>query len=156
MPGDVDSEFYNDLYGVDEVHEDADAAVSTEHTEESKKIAILPNSPHSKSSESHKADKLTRAQPKHVATQRHDGDLTDSTSPLSYSAQIAKQFSAYQQTPSQERRYRSSLPANPMNSQARPTSGMSAISSYESRTDNASSNPSVDRPIRPSEMKDEG
>ncbi|KAI6030296.1 hypothetical protein EDC04DRAFT_2711267 [Pisolithus marmoratus] len=66
--------------------------------------------------------------------------LTSDSSALSYSAQVAKQFSAYQQTPSQERQQRLVLPA----------SGPSAIATHETDRSRA------DRPIRPSEMKDEG
>ncbi|KAF8840319.1 hypothetical protein BDN67DRAFT_1011582 [Paxillus ammoniavirescens] len=64
---------------------------------------------------------------------------------LSYSAQVAKQFSAYQQTPSQERQQRSAFPANPQ-------AGPSAIATHEGPHDRGHQ----DRPIRPSEMKDEG
>lgn len=72
---------------------------------------------------------------------------TAESSGLSYSAQVAKQFSAYQQTPSQERQQRAALPTNSQ-SQA----GPSAIATHEGPTDRNSQ----DRPIRPSEMKDEG
>ncbi|KAI6161581.1 hypothetical protein EDD17DRAFT_1759019 [Pisolithus thermaeus] len=65
---------------------------------------------------------------------------TSDPSGLSYSAQVAKQFSAYQQTPSQERQQRHALPAP----------GPSAIATHETDRSRA------DRPIRPSEMKDEG
>lgn len=68
---------------------------------------------------------------------------TDALS-LSYSAQVAKQFSVYQQTPSQERQQR------PANMGAVPQAGPSAIATHE--TDRSRQ----DRPIRPSEMKDEG
>ena len=51
---------------------------------------------------------------------------------LSYSAQVAQQFSTYRQTPSQERQQRN-IESGPSGSQGR-----------------------IDRPIRPSEMKDEG
>ncbi|KIK93763.1 hypothetical protein PAXRUDRAFT_144348 [Paxillus rubicundulus Ve08.2h10] len=67
------------------------------------------------------------------------------SSGLSYSAQVAKQFSAYQQTPSQERQQRSAFPANPQ-------AGPSAIATHEGLHDRGHQ----DRPIRPSEMKDEG
>lgn len=82
----------------------------------------------------------------------------ESAQSLSYSAQIARQFSAYHQTPSQERQQRSMLPPNPMAAAAavKTDIGPSAIASYESRTDNEPVFASVDRPIRPSEMKDEG
>lgn len=70
---------------------------------------------------------------------------TTEASGLSYSAQVAKQFSAYQQTPSQERQQRTTLSTN---SQA----GPSAIATHEGSADRSSQ----DRPIRPSEMKDEG
>ncbi|KLO18702.1 hypothetical protein SCHPADRAFT_107987 [Schizopora paradoxa] len=66
---------------------------------------------------------------------------------ISYSAQIAKQFSSYNQTPSQERQQR---PA------AIPTYGSesstAAITSFESRTRNVTNNAQ----IKPSDMKDEG
>ncbi|KAG9311025.1 hypothetical protein JVU11DRAFT_8922 [Chiua virens] len=65
---------------------------------------------------------------------------------LSYSAQVAKQFSAYQQTPSQERQQRPPLPPNTQ------LAGPSAIATHEGTSDRGSQ----DRPIRPSEMKDEG
>ncbi|KIK29351.1 hypothetical protein PISMIDRAFT_89947 [Pisolithus microcarpus 441] len=65
---------------------------------------------------------------------------TSDPSGLSYSAQVAKQFSAYQQTPSQERQQRHALAAP----------GPSAIATHETDRSRA------DRPIRPSEMKDEG
>lgn len=72
---------------------------------------------------------------------------------ISYSAQIARQFSAYNQTPSQERQQRSEipLPANPTGHNITPA-GTSAIATHDS----SSTRPSPDRPIRPSEMKDEG
>lgn len=72
---------------------------------------------------------------------------------MSYSAQIARQFSTYNQTPSQERQQRSEipLPANPAGHNTIP-SGTSAIATHDS----SSSRPNHDRPIRPSEMKDEG
>ncbi|KAH7911795.1 hnRNP A1-gamma isoform [Hygrophoropsis aurantiaca] len=66
---------------------------------------------------------------------------------MSYSAQIARQFSAYQQTPSQERQPRSAIPVS-TNSQA----GSSAIETHEGPADRSSQ----ERPVRPSEMKDEG
>lgn len=68
--------------------------------------------------------------------------------PMSYSAQVAKQFSAYQQTPSQERIQKPPLPLPP-NPSAQ--GGPSAIATHEGPTDSH-----ADRPIRPSEMKDEG
>ncbi|KAG6370719.1 hypothetical protein JVT61DRAFT_11105 [Boletus reticuloceps] len=64
---------------------------------------------------------------------------------LSYSAQVAKQFSAYQQTPSQERQQRTALPPIPQ-------PGPSAIATHEGSADRNAQG----RPIRPSEMKDEG
>lgn len=61
---------------------------------------------------------------------------------LSYSAQIAKQFSSYQQTPSQERRQRDDAGFTGQTSGNTPATG-----THEDRTN---------RPVRPSEMKDEG
>ncbi|KIJ60450.1 hypothetical protein HYDPIDRAFT_117158 [Hydnomerulius pinastri MD-312] len=69
---------------------------------------------------------------------------TADSSAMSYSAQVARQFSAYQQTPSQERQQRA-LPPNPQ-------AGPSAIATHEGPPDRGNQ----DRPIRPSEMKDEG
>ncbi|KII83857.1 hypothetical protein PLICRDRAFT_444188 [Plicaturopsis crispa FD-325 SS-3] len=73
---------------------------------------------------------------------------------LSYSAQIARQFSAYQQTPSQERQQRAAipLPPNPRGVAAAPAPIPSVISTHEA----PGGRQNVDRPIRPSEMKDEG
>lgn len=59
------------------------------------------------------------------------------SSELSYSAQIAQQFSAYKQTPAQERQSR------PLTLQ--PTGGNESNDSQDGR-----------RAVRPSEMKDEG
>lgn len=70
---------------------------------------------------------------------------TTEASGLSYSAQVAKQFSAYQQTPSQERQQRTALPTNPQ-------PGPSAIAIHEGSADRNSQG----RAVRPSEMKDEG
>ena len=64
---------------------------------------------------------------------------------LSYSAQIAKQFSAYQQTPSQERQQQ-----NPRSGQARPASAPS-----EYRTVAGTSTDTVFGK-KPSEMHDSG
>ncbi|KAI0744712.1 hypothetical protein C8Q76DRAFT_606195 [Earliella scabrosa] len=59
---------------------------------------------------------------------------------LSYSAQVAKQFSAYKQTPAQERQPYQVSPASKTNGHAE----------GDSQDDNGR------RPVRPSEMKDEG
>ena len=81
------------------------------------------------------------------------GPTSTSAEQMSYSAQIARQFSAYHQTPSQERQQRTEipLPANPNPNAAPASAGPSAIATHETA---ARANP--DRPIRPSEMKDEG
>jgi RNA-binding protein Musashi len=70
---------------------------------------------------------------------------------LSYSAQIAQQFSAYQQTPSQERQQRAEipLPPNPRNAGA---GGPSTIATHETITPNADSIFGK----KPSEMHDSG
>jgi len=75
-------------------------------------------------------------------------------SQMSYSAQIARQFSAYHQTPSQERQQRTEIPL-PTNPNAHASIGSAvptAIATHESSANRVNS----DRPIRPSEMKDEG
>lgn len=75
-------------------------------------------------------------------------------SQLSYSAQIARQFSGYNQTPSQERQQRAEipLPPNPNAHAASANAGPSAIATHEG----AIGHQVQDRPVRPSEMKDEG
>jgi len=72
---------------------------------------------------------------------------SESSSSVSYSAQIARQFSSYNQSPSQERQQR--LAAIPTFSSE---GSISAITSFESRTPNISK----DAQIKPSDMKDEG
>ncbi|EMD35065.1 hypothetical protein CERSUDRAFT_96980 [Gelatoporia subvermispora B] len=64
---------------------------------------------------------------------------------LSYSAQIAQQFSAYKQTPAQERQQRTFPPAASKSSPGEPKSPEEAIEESSLR-----------RQVRPSEMKDEG
>ncbi|KAF7964721.1 hypothetical protein HWV62_3661 [Athelia sp. TMB] len=71
---------------------------------------------------------------------------------MSYSAQIARQFSSYNQTSSQERQQRTEIPL-PANPKAQP--GTSAIATHDT-TSTTRSAAGQDRPIRPSEMKDEG
>ncbi|GBE87134.1 hypothetical protein SCP_1003810 [Sparassis crispa] len=69
------------------------------------------------------------------------------SSELSYSAQIAKQFSAYKQTPAQERQQRSFTHS----------STKLLPSSIDTIDGNAQDGASMARrPVRPSEMKDEG
>lgn len=65
---------------------------------------------------------------------------------LSYSAQVAKQFSAYKQTPAQERQQRTqTVPAS-----------TSKIPTAATDTEASSGEIARARPTRPSEMKDEG
>jgi RNA-binding protein Musashi len=69
---------------------------------------------------------------------------------LSYSAQVAQQFSAYQQTPSQERQQRLEMPLP-----AR-TQSTSAIPTHASPTYNISSSEDTVFGKKPSEMHDAG
>lgn len=73
---------------------------------------------------------------------------------LSYSAQIAQQFSAYQQTPSQERQQRATIPL-PQNPRplAVTSTGTSAIATHEGPT-NLGSDSIFGK--KPSEMHDAG
>lgn len=75
-------------------------------------------------------------------------------SQMSYSAQIARQFSAYHQTPSQERQQRAEipLPNNPNAHVSAGSAGPTAITTHESSAPHVSSG----RVVRPSEMKEEG
>ncbi|KAJ7122887.1 hypothetical protein C8R44DRAFT_840689 [Mycena epipterygia] len=67
---------------------------------------------------------------------------------LSYSAQIAQQFSAYQQTPSQERQQRPDMPARAQSTSAIPT--------HATQTYNISSSEDTVFGKKPSEMHDAG
>lgn len=69
------------------------------------------------------------------------------TAELSYSAQVAKQFSVYKQTPAQERQQRTQS-ASSSTSKAH----IASIDSMDTATHDSNRN----RTVRPSEMKDEG
>lgn len=81
-------------------------------------------------------------------------EVSAEQSQMSYSAQIARQFSAYHQTPSQERQQRTEipLPNNPNAHTPAGVAGLATIATHES----SATRVNLDRPIRPSEMKDEG
>lgn len=103
---------YQDIYGDDDFEHEASASQEPEEFIEDQPVEEDETSP----STSVKAESSEHA----FSTLRHPGPHTSlppkpSQSNLSYSAQIAQQFSAYQQTPSQERQQRSEipLPANP-------------------------------------------
>ena len=146
-----------DLYGADDLESPTlkepaeDAKLPSENTQESTLSSSATAGTTSTSStlnSDSNGDVPSSASDKKDQNQSQDKEQDASGSSLSYSAQIAKQFSSYSQTPSQER-------------QQRPT--VSQISSYESRTQNSalsatpmSAGGAGDRPIRPSDMKDEG
>lgn len=138
-----------DLYGAEEVSLEAgDEAPSransrspTQARSSPSKLDTLPSS---------NGSTLQDTRP---PTEKSSKDVTSpSAASLSYSAQIAQQFSSYQQTPSQERQQR----AGGTHSLPQPLGKTGPISSYESRTQNDGISAFPDRAIRPSEMKDEG
>ncbi|KAF8553628.1 hypothetical protein OG21DRAFT_1208810 [Imleria badia] len=138
-----DSDLYGDLY-------DDEFTVPLDDEYQSP-VEPAPSSTLDKPSESTTPTTTTtapavnvRAEPSGTGTLPAKPATTDSSG-LSYSAQVAKQFSAYQQTPSQERQQRTALLTNPQ-------PGPSAIATHEGPADRNSQG----RPIRPSEMKDEG
>ncbi|KAF8154032.1 hypothetical protein B0H34DRAFT_720089 [Crassisporium funariophilum] len=148
----LDSDLYGDIYG----DEDNEFAVPLEQepsednlSEEAEIITHAPSIPM-------KAEEATAT----FGTSNQDAyrslpakPSASSSAQLSYSAQIAKQFSAYQQTPSQERQQRieNSLPQNPRMNQGRPF----AISSSEYSTAPGSL-PDTIFGKKPSEMHDAG
>lgn len=142
-----------DLYGADEA--EFDDRQETEESFEVKTTANVENDSPTEYKSQAPSNKVTSDAKKELSPSSSDKRPSDSAHSLSYSAQIAKQFSVYQQTPSQERQQRMALSSAPT-SPITPTDGTpSAIASYESRTDNKPFIPH-ERPIRPSEMKDEG
>jgi len=75
------------------------------------------------------------------------GASNAASSPLSYSAQVAEQFSSsYRQTPSQERGRLDAARLAQFNQPGAPSGSMGATGSLDG----------LARPVRPSEMKDEG
>jgi RNA-binding protein Musashi len=78
--------------------------------------------------------------------------LSPSSAALSYSAQIAQQFSAYQQTPSQERQQRIEIPLPPHPRTT--TTATSAIATHENSSGTGASDSIFGK--KPSEMHDAG
>ncbi|KAG6841400.1 hypothetical protein C0991_011564 [Blastosporella zonata] len=140
----LDSDLYGDIYGDDELTDypdTADADPEASHQEE----APSENS-HSPVNE------IAIQQPKKPQDARSSlPPKPMSPSSLSYSAQIAQQFSAYQQTPSQERQQRATipLPENPR------TTGAAAPSTSLITTHETTPMDSVFGK-KPSEMHDSG
>ncbi|KAG5349623.1 hypothetical protein E4T56_gene10274 [Termitomyces sp. T112] len=134
----LDSDLYGDIYGDDEL---TDFPAETE--------------PGSSLEEEIPAETVPSSMPKKSSDGRNSLPPKPATpNSLSYSAQIAQQFSAYQQTPSQERQQRATipLPENPR------TAGAAAVSSTPTSpiaTHETTSNDSVFGK-KPSEMHDSG
>ncbi|GLB44646.1 putative RNA recognition motif containing protein [Lyophyllum shimeji] len=138
----LDSDLYGDIYGDDETdypqaetEDTADAEPATEATE-------APPSPATET-----AAQSSKPPPASQDATRSLPPKPMSPNSLSYSAQIAQQFSAYQQTPSQERQQRAEipLPQNP-----RTAAGAAATSTMTDKsTDSVFGK-------KPSEMHDSG
>ncbi|KAG6826544.1 hypothetical protein H0H92_015412 [Tricholoma furcatifolium] len=151
-PAPLDTELYGDIYGDDE-------ELTEFHDGD------LEPSPVQDSVEEMVPSPVTETQPKKPQDSRSSlpqkpvsGSPMPSGNGMSYSAQIAQQFSAYQQTPSQERQQRQTipLPDNPRTTGAASTSTAtgttttSAIATHESSTTDSVFGK------KPSEMHDSG
>ncbi|KAF9460485.1 hypothetical protein BDZ94DRAFT_925155 [Collybia nuda] len=145
----LDSDLYGDIYGDDDNEfavplndtEDWDEPQAPKETRPANTQPVNPTISHSTTLVPQ--DALRSLPPK--------PQLSDSSS-LSYSAQIAQQFSAYQQTPSQERQQRPEIPLPPNPRQA---AGTSAIATHETSTPNTGTSDSIFGK-KPSEMHDSG
>jgi hypothetical protein len=148
-----------DLYGEDDNEFVVPLQEGEDEPEETHQEELVDGKPEDKSTTAKSESSSPQASP--VSPGKADahtlpakpGPTSTTAEQMSYSAQIARQFSAYHQTPSQERQQRTEipLPANPNPNAAPASAGPSAIATHETAT---RANP--DRPIRPSEMKDEG
>ncbi|KAF5314298.1 hypothetical protein D9619_011865 [Psilocybe cf. subviscida] len=129
MTSTLDSDLYGDIYGDEELleFEELDEAEAMDQSEQPvanepeadtkpPPVAVAPASTPTITAPA--SDALKGLPPKPTAS-----TTAPDAASLSYSAQIAKQFSAYQQTPSQERQQRSQipLPPNPRANGARPS-----------------------------------
>ncbi|KAG6908709.1 hypothetical protein DXG01_003642 [Tephrocybe rancida] len=140
----LDSDLYGDIYGDDELTdfpqtETGDA--EQEHSPQEETPVPSPVNETSTQQTKKSQDALSSLPPKPM-----------SPNSLSYSAQIAQQFSAYQQTPSQERQQRATipLPENPRTTGAAAAPLTSAIATHETTsTDSVFGK-------KPSEMHDSG
>ncbi|KAI0370852.1 hypothetical protein BV20DRAFT_219135 [Pilatotrama ljubarskyi] len=130
MPGSLDSDLYDDLYGDNEENREETAQQESTQSLVEQKQSTSEAKPEEKPVVAKKESSLPPKPP--------------SSSELSYSAQVAQQFSAYKQTPAQERQQYQVSPS---------TSGSKAngAGTGDSSQDDASR-----RAVRPSEMKDEG
>ncbi|KZP30113.1 hypothetical protein FIBSPDRAFT_946224 [Athelia psychrophila] len=143
-----ESELYDDLYGEDDNEfavplEDGgeETYEDTAGAEEDEEIEIQTEAYDAKAAGKADAHALPAKPGAQTAEQ------------MSYSAQIARQFSSYNQTPSQERQQRAEIPL-PANPKVQQQAGTSAIATHD--TTATTRGAGQDRPIRPSEMKDEG
>jgi Mg-chelatase subunit ChlI len=145
---------FADLYGAEEVY-DAGLEETTADKDSSSPAQTRPTSEKNDISNGKHDDtaKDTRSPTEKSSKEVHSPSKSSnaSTPQLSYSAQIAQQFSSYTQTPSQERQQRG------LNGLPPPLGRPAPIASYESRTQNENPVAFADKAVvRPSEMKDEG
>ncbi|KAI0668844.1 hypothetical protein C8Q78DRAFT_212327 [Trametes maxima] len=130
MAGSLDSDLYDDLYGDNEDNRD-------ESTQQDSPTEQKPST--STSAEVKQEEKTSI-----IKKESSLPPKPPSSSELSYSAQVAQQFSAYKQTPAQERQQYQVSPS---------TSGSKANGATNG---DASHDDNGRRAVRPSEMKDEG
>jgi len=141
----LDSDLYGDIYGDD----DTDYTVPLHDAEE----LIEPKKGGRGLSDHPPSSVIESSSPKRSATGNQDTfrslpakPMSPGSGSLSYSAQIAQQFSAYQQTPSQERQLRTDISLPQRTSSTLPTK---ANPSTTSTTDSVFGK-------KPSEMHDAG
>ncbi|KAF8645624.1 hypothetical protein AX16_007706 [Volvariella volvacea WC 439] len=119
----LDSDLYQDIYGDEDfgqLDDSADVLDSAEHAgdDDGTKSLDFDAGDANEASETHTDEKESAHSDNKTLTSSQDGRnslppkpaVPNSSSSLSYSAQIAQQFSAYQQTPSQERKQRTEIP----------------------------------------------
>ncbi|KAI9068821.1 hypothetical protein FKP32DRAFT_1560872 [Trametes sanguinea] len=129
MAGSLDSDLYDDLYGDNE-----------EHREE----ATQQDSAAEPSTDKKQEEVKQEEKPAPVKKESSLPPKPTQSSELSYSAQVAQQFSAYKQTPAQERQ------------QYQPSSSASGSKANGAGQSDAAYDENGRRVKRPSEMKDEG
>ncbi|KAF5375350.1 hypothetical protein D9615_008024 [Tricholomella constricta] len=142
----LDSDLYGDIYGDDDIdYPQTETADDSEPTLDDEPPEQSTPSPVNESTSQQSKKPPPASQDPH----RSLPPKPMSPNSLSYSAQVAQQFSAYQQTPSQERQQRAEipLPQNPRASGAASTSNMA-------REDTSSSDNVFGK--KPSEMHDSG
>ncbi|KAF8961589.1 hypothetical protein BDZ97DRAFT_1905467 [Flammula alnicola] len=148
----LDSDLYGDIYGDEE--NDFEPTHEQEHVEQDAAEGYEESNAQTSSSAPTVDEAAgSSALPQDTHRSLPPKPSVSSPSLLSYSAQVAKQFSAYQQTPSQERQQRKEipLPQNP-----RPNSGRPSFTVLSDRAIPSGMSNDTVFGKKPSEMHDAG